>query len=68
MGGFREMISGYDTKMQKAELIARENAGEMLNVHDFMPPADDEKEAELLIRALSCQRLHAPLVALPHCL
>ena len=49
---FRDMISGYDTKMQKAELIARENAGEMLNVYDFMPPADNEKEAELLIRAL----------------
>ncbi|MGC8699357.1 MAG: hypothetical protein ACP5RE_04195 [Candidatus Acidifodinimicrobium sp.] len=52
---FRDMIPDYDIKIRKAEMIARENAGEMLNIHDFLPPAENEHEAELIIKALKAR-------------
>ena len=49
---FRDMIPEYDIKMRQAESIAKENAGNMLNIHDFMPPAENQDEAILIIKAL----------------
>ncbi len=49
---FRDIIPDYDLKIRKAEMIARENAGEVLNIFDFMPPGDNPEEARLIIKAL----------------
>ncbi len=49
---FRNVIPDYDMKMRKADQIVSKRAGDILNVFDFMPPADDPEEAHLIIKAL----------------
>jgi len=49
---YKDYIRDYDMKMRQADRIARERAGDTLNVFDFIPPAENLEEAYLIIRAL----------------
>jgi len=49
---YRDYIRDYDMKMRQADRIVRERAGDILNILDFIPPAENLEEACLIVRAL----------------
>ena len=48
----RDFIKDYDVKTRNARRLVREKSGQIIDVNDFLTVTEDQKEAELLLKAI----------------